>query len=35
MRDAGSVITSAEAAAFEIIKEAGTPLFKDMLKIIK
>ncbi len=35
MRDAGCVITSAETAAFEIIKEAGTPLFKDMLKIIK
>lgn len=35
MRDAGCVITSAEATAFEIIKEAGTPLFKDMLKIIK
>jgi len=35
MRDAGCVITSAETAAFEFIKEAGTPLFKDMLKIIK
>ena len=35
MRDAGCVITSAETAAFEIIKEAGTPLFKEMLKIIK
>jgi nicotinamidase-related amidase len=35
MRDAGCVITSTEAAAFEVIREAGTPLFKDMLKLIR
>jgi nicotinamidase-related amidase len=35
MRDAGCVITSAEMAVFEVVKEAGTPLFKDMLKLIK
>lgn len=35
MRDAGCVITSTETAVFEIIKEAGTPLFKEMLKLIK
>lgn len=35
MRDAGSVVTSTETAVFEIIKEAGTPLFKEMLRIIK
>lgn len=35
MRDAGCTITSAEAAVFEVIKEAGSPLFKEMLKIIK
>lgn len=35
MRDAGCVVTSAETAAFEIIKEAGTPLFKEMLKLVK
>lgn len=35
MRDARGVITSTETAVFEIIKEAGTPLFKEMLKLIK
>lgn len=35
MRGAGCVITSTETAVFEIIKEAGTPLFKEMLKLIK
>lgn len=35
MRDAGCIITSTEAAIFEVIKEAGTPLFKDMLALIK
>lgn len=35
MRDAGCVITSTETAVFEIIKEAGTPLFKEMVKLIK
>lgn len=35
MRDAGCVITSTEAAVFEVVKEAGTPLFKEMLALIK
>lgn len=35
MRDAGCVITSTEMAVFEVVKEAGTPLFKEMLKLIK
>lgn len=35
MRDGGCTITSAEAAVFEVIKEAGSPLFKEMLKLIK
>lgn len=35
MRDSGCVITSTEAAVFEVVKEAGTPLFKEMLKLIK
>lgn len=35
MRGAGCVITSTETAVFEIVREAGTPLFKEMLKLIK
>lgn len=35
MRDAGCVITSTEASVFEVVREAGTQLFKDMLKLIK
>ena len=35
MRDAGCVITSTEAAIFEVVKEAGTLVFKGMLKLIK
>ena len=35
MRDAGAVITSAETIIFQILQRAGTPEFKEMLKIVK
>jgi len=35
MREAGAVITSAETLIFQLLKRAGTPEFKEMLKIIK
>lgn len=35
MREAGAVITSAETIIFQILKKAGTPQFKQMLKTIK
>jgi nicotinamidase-related amidase len=35
MRDAGAVVTSAETIIFQILKRAGTPEFKEMLKIVK
>ncbi|MBW2110208.1 MAG: hydrolase [Deltaproteobacteria bacterium] len=35
MREAGAVITSAETLIFQLLKKAGTPQFKTMLKTIK
>jgi len=35
MKEAGAVITSAETIIFQILKRAGTPEFKEMLKFIK
>lgn len=35
MKEAGAVITSAETIIFQILKRAGTPEFKEMLKIVK
>jgi len=35
MREAGAVITSAETIIFQMLKRAGTPQFKEMLKIVK
>ena len=31
----GAVLTSSEAILFELLKEAGTPLSKEILKIVK
>ncbi|MBA7533082.1 hypothetical protein ES705_25317 [subsurface metagenome] len=35
MRDVGSVITTGESILFELCREAGTPEFDDILKILK
>ena len=35
MKEAGAVITSTETIIFQILKKAGTPEFKKMLKTIK
>jgi len=35
MREAGAVVTSTETIIFQILKRAGTPEFREMLKIIK
>ena len=35
MREAGAIITSTETIIFQILKKAGTPEFKKMLKTIK
>jgi nicotinamidase-related amidase len=35
MRDAGAVITCAEAVVFQLLGRAGTPEFKDILDLIK
>lgn len=35
MKDAGAVITSTEAAVFDLLKVAGTPEFKHLSKLIK
>jgi nicotinamidase-related amidase len=35
MRQAGAIITTTESAIFELLGQAGTPLFKEILKIIK
>jgi nicotinamidase-related amidase len=35
MRQAGAVITSAEAAVFQFLGKAGTPEFKDVLRLIQ
>jgi nicotinamidase-related amidase len=35
MRDAGAVITSAEMAIYEMLREAGTEEFKAILKLVK
>lgn len=35
MRQAGAVVTCAEAAVFQLLRRAGTPEFKDFLSIIK
>ena len=35
MRDAGAAIVSTEMALFELLKEAGTEQFKQMLTLIK
>ena len=35
MRQAGAVVTSVESVIFEMVQEAGTDLFKQMLKVVK
>ena len=35
MRDCGAVITTVESALFEMLREAGTPLFKACLPLFK
>ncbi len=35
MRQAGAIITTTESAIFELLGEAGTGLFKQILKIVK
>jgi len=35
MSNAGVVLTSVEAALFELLQEAGTPEFKEVVKLIK
>ncbi len=35
MRQAGAIVTSTEAIIFELCREAGTPLFKELLPLIK
>lgn len=35
MQQAGAVITTAQAGAFEIVEGAGTPLFKEARQVLK
>jgi nicotinamidase-related amidase len=35
MRDCGAVITTVESAVFELLREAGTPQFKQVLPLFK
>lgn len=35
MRQAGALVTSTESVIFEMVHEAGTDLFKQMLKVVK
>lgn len=35
MRSAGVIVTTAEGVAFELLKEAGTPPFKEILPLFK
>jgi nicotinamidase-related amidase len=35
MKDEGVTVTSAEVIIFQMLKQAGTPEFKEMLKVIK
>jgi nicotinamidase-related amidase len=35
MRQAGAVIGSVESAAFELLEKAGTPVFKEVSRLIK
>ena len=35
MRKAGALITSTETVIYQILKKAGTPEFKQMLKVVK
>jgi nicotinamidase-related amidase len=35
MRQAGAIIGSVESAVFELLEKAGTPVFKEISKIIK
>ena len=35
MKEAGAVISSTETLIFQVLRKAGTPQFKDMLRIVK
>jgi len=35
MRQAGAVVTTTESMIFELCREAGTPLFKELLPLVK
>jgi len=35
MREMGAVITSTETVFFDLLKQAGTPLYKELSKLIK
>ena len=35
MRQAGAIVTSTESVIFEMVQEAGTDLFKQILKVVK
>ena len=35
LRDCGAVLTTAEAAVYELLREAGTPAFKQVLPLFK
>lgn len=35
LRQAGAIVTTTESAIFELLHEAGTPQFKQMLRIVK
>lgn len=35
MAEMGAVITNAETVFFDLLKEAGTPLFKELAKVVK
>lgn len=35
MRQAGAVVTTSESVIYELLREAGTPAFKAILKIVK
>jgi isochorismate hydrolase len=35
LKEAGTIITTTESIIFELLEQAGTPLFKELLQIIK
>lgn len=35
MREAGAIITTSESLAFELMRDAGLPIFKEFSKFVK